>query len=141
VFGSHGGSVKAEQPSAFENSIDDGLSEVVIVKRLAPTLRMLVGREEHRAASDVSIVDDVVEDVRGVVAVREVANLVDHEDMGSHVMSKSFAHRSFATRSREIFDELCGGGEERLEAVLQRAICDRDGEMGFAATGLAKENG
>ena len=79
MFGSHGGPVKAEQPSAFENSIDDGLSEVVIVKRLAPTLRMLVGREEHRAASDVSIVDDVVEDVRGVVAVREVASLVDDE--------------------------------------------------------------
>ena len=47
------------------------------MKDVAPSLRVLVGGEDHRPAANVSVVDDVIEDVGRVVAVREVADLVE----------------------------------------------------------------
>ncbi len=47
------------------------------MEHLAPPLRVLVRGEQHRAVTDVALVDDVVEDVGGVVPVGEVADLRD----------------------------------------------------------------
>lgn len=79
VLGPDRRSVKAQQAPALENAINDRLGEVVVVQRVAPSLRMLVGGEQHGAPLDVTVVDEVVEDVRRIGAVREVANLVDDQ--------------------------------------------------------------
>jgi len=44
------------------------------------------------------------------------------------------------TRIREIFDQLGRRREARLEAQLDRAIPDRDGEMRFASSRRAQED-
>ena len=81
VFGAHGRAVETEDATAMQDAVDDRVGEVVVMKHGAPALGMLVGREDHRALLDVALVDDVEEHVRGVVAVREVAHLVNEEDV------------------------------------------------------------
>jgi len=68
------------------------------MKRVSPTLRVFVGREDHGASSYVAVVRDVVEDVRCVAAVRQVADLVDDEYVGSKVVGQSLLHDAVATR-------------------------------------------
>jgi hypothetical protein len=81
VLGPEGRSVESEQAAALQHSVDDCLGQVVIVKDVTPSLGVLVGGEDHCAASYVSVVDDVIEDASRVVAVGEVADLVDDEHM------------------------------------------------------------
>jgi hypothetical protein len=140
VLGPHRGTVEAQQAAAFEDAIDDGIGEIVIVKHGPPTLWMLVRGEDHRTSSDVAIVDDVVEDVGGVVAVGEVANLVDDEDVRAHVEGEGIAQFTFAGRGRETVDELSGGGEEHFEAVLKRSVGNGDGKVSLSTSRLALED-
>ncbi|MDB4937805.1 MAG: hypothetical protein JWP87_4777 [Labilithrix sp.] len=98
---------------------------------------MLVGREDHRAATDVAVVDDVVEDVRSVIAASEVADIVDHRHVWLHVTRESVAELPIATRCRELLDQLRRRDEERVEAVRHRAIRDGNREVRLAASGFA----
>jgi hypothetical protein len=68
-----------EQAASFQDPIDDSGSEVVVVKDRAPRIRMLVRGEDHRALRLMALGDHVIEDVRGIVAVRQVADFVDDE--------------------------------------------------------------
>ena len=136
----HRGPVEAKKSAALEDAIDDRIGEIVVVKDSAPTTRMFIGREDHRATSDVAIVDDVIEDVRGIVAVGEVADFIDDEHVRLDVASERFVHATLATRGRELFDESGSGREERIETVLHRAIRERDGEVCLSTTRLAFEN-
>src|SRR5205823_4684048 len=68
-----------------EDAIEDGLGEVLVVEDAAPGLQRLVRGEEHGALPTVAIVDHVEQDVGGVGAVGEVADLVDDEDVGMGV--------------------------------------------------------
>ena len=52
---------------------------------------VLVGGEDHRAPFDMPFVDDVEQHVRGVVAVGEVADLVDDQHVRPHVARHGFA--------------------------------------------------
>jgi hypothetical protein len=101
---------------------------------------VLVGREDHGTAADVAVVDDVIEDVRSVVAIGEIANLIDNQDVGAHVGCDRLAHLSFPACSGEVIDELCRSREERIESILQRAVRDRDREMGLSAARLAEQD-
>jgi hypothetical protein len=47
---------------------------------------------------------------------------------------------TLAESGREVIDEFGGGDEERIEAVLDGAIRDGDGQVRFAATGFAGED-
>jgi len=49
VLGAHRWSVELEQATAFEDAIDDGGGEVVVVQHGTPVVRRLVGGEDHRA--------------------------------------------------------------------------------------------
>lgn len=86
------------------------------------------------------LVDDVEEDVRGVVAVGEVADLVHDQDVRSQVARQRVAQLASSARAREVVDELCAVDEERLETVLHGAVRDGDGEVSLAATRLALED-
>jgi hypothetical protein len=140
VARAHGWPVELEVAAAFEDSIDDSLSEVVVMKDGAPCIGMLVAREDHGALVAMPPVDDVVEHVGRVGAVGEVADLVHHEEIWMHVALESIGEATLAEGCGEIVDELGGGDEQRVEAVLDGAVGDRDGEVGLPATGLASED-
>ena len=52
VLRADGGSVETKEPAALEDAVDDGVGEVVIVKDVAPSSRVLVRGEDHRATAD-----------------------------------------------------------------------------------------
>ncbi len=100
----------------------------------APLAEGLVGREDHRAPTQVTAVDDVVEHVGSVGAVGEVVHLVDHEHVRVGVGEQGLVQAPLLARGVEGFDQLGGRGEERFEAVLDGAVGDRDREMGLATS-------
>jgi hypothetical protein len=69
-------------PAALENPVEDGLRKVGVVEHPSPRSERLVRREEHGPAMQVAVVDDLEEYVGRVGAVAEIADLVDHEDVG-----------------------------------------------------------
>ena len=141
VFRAHRGPVEPQQAAPLEDAIDDGLGQILVVEDGAPlALGVLVRGEDQRPFPDVALVDHLIEDVRRVGAVREVADLVDDEDVGTDVADQFFSQSAVAARGGEVFDHLGGGREERLEAALDRAVRDGDREVGFASSGLAEED-
>ncbi len=79
MSGPHRRSVEGEKSAAFEDAVDDGLGEVLVVEHSPPGASRLVGGEDHRALAAVAVVDDVEEHVRRVGAVGEVADFIDDE--------------------------------------------------------------
>ncbi len=140
MVGAYRGAVELEQAATLEDAVDDDLGEIVVVKDVAPAARGLVGREDHGAPLNVPLIDDMEEDVRRVVTDREVADLVDDEDVGLHVADERFAQVALTAGAREVVDELGAVDEERVEAVLERAVRDGDREVRLAASGLARED-
>ena len=62
--------VEEHEPATLENPVDDGLGEVMVVQNAAPPgERWLVGGEQHRPAAQMTLVDDVEQDVGGIRAV------------------------------------------------------------------------
>ena len=124
----------------LEDAIEDGGGEIGIVKNVAPRGERLVGGEDHGLALEVAGVDDVVEHVGGVLSEGEVADLVDHEDGGLDEVVKSLLEASGLAGAGEVVDQLGGVDEECVEAVLDGAIGDRDGEVRLSAAWLAVED-
>ena len=56
------------------------------------------------------------------------------------IATEGLVQAPLPTRIRQVFDQLRGGGEERIETVLDRAIRNRDRQMRFPATGSAVQN-
>ncbi len=83
------------------------------------------------------MIDDMEEHVGGVGAVREIADLVDHQQIGLRVQRERVDELAPSTGTREVVDELGGRGKERVEAVLDGPVRDRDREVRFPATGFS----
>jgi hypothetical protein len=62
---------------AFEDTIRDGVREIVVVEDAPPVRQGLVGREDHRAPLAMAIVHDVKQHVGRVRAIGQVAHFVD----------------------------------------------------------------
>ena len=77
MAGAHGGSFERDDAAAFEDAVENGFGEVGVVQDTAPALEWLVGGEDHGAPAAVALVDDMDQDVGGVGAVGETADLVD----------------------------------------------------------------
>ena len=84
-----------------------------------------------------TLVDDVEEHVGGVVAVREVADLVDDEHVRFEVARERFAKPTVTTRAREVGYEFRAVHEERVETILHRPVREGDRQVRLAAAGLA----
>lgn len=134
------GSSEFDESASFEDSIDDGFCEVGIVKHLGPRSKGLVGGEDHRSFLEIAAVDDLEEDVRGVLRVGEVTDLVDDEDASVGVGLERGAESAFARGFREFFDQVVGFTEEGGRAVLNGPVRDRDGEVGLPDAGRAAED-
>ena len=126
-----------EQATALEDAIDDGGSEVIVVQYGTPVVGMLVRGEDHRAHCVIALGHDVVEDVGRVGTVGQVADLVADQDVRCDVAGERIGEPTLARGDGEVLDELGGGDEEGVEAVLDRAVADGDGDVGLAAAGLA----
>ena len=120
----------------FEDSVEDGGGQVGIMEHPSPRVERLVGGEDHRPLAEMPVVDHVVQHVGGVGAIGQVTHLVDNQHMRMRVRLERLVEAPVSPGVREVLDQLRGGGEERLEAVLDSAVADGDGEMGLAATGL-----
>jgi hypothetical protein len=140
MLGAHRRAVQEQHATALQDAVDDRGGEVVVVEYSAPVVRVLVRREDHRALRLMSVVDDVVEHVGGVLAVREVADLVANEHVRRDVAHERVGELTIARSDREILDELGGGDEERVEAVLDRAVADGDREVRLPASRLTVED-
>jgi hypothetical protein len=136
----HRGSVEQQQATAFQHPVDDRGSEVIVVQDGAPGVGVLVRREDHRALRLMAMIDDVIEHVRRIGAVGQVADLVDDEDIRRDVATERVGEATVARCDRKIFDQLGGADEERVEAVLDRPIADRDGDVRLAAPRLSVEH-
>jgi len=84
-----------------------------------------------------SFVDDVKEQVCGIRAVREIADLVDDQDGWMRVDLQRLRELSLAKRGREIVSESGGGGEEDIEAV---AVGNGDRQVRFPSAPVAGED-
>ena len=78
--GSPGVAGEFDVSAVFEEAVEEGFGEVVVVEDVAPLAEWFVGGEDGWFLSEVSGVDDGVEDVGGFVGVGEVSDFVDDED-------------------------------------------------------------
>ncbi|GAC1455772.1 MAG: hypothetical protein PVSMB1_05340 [Gemmatimonadaceae bacterium] len=140
MLGSERGPVECEDSAALENAVDDRLRQVLIMQHAPPSRERLIRGEDHGALSPMAIVDHVEEHVRGVRAVREVAHFVDDQDAGMDVRRQDVSEPAAAKRGREIINEFGGGDKPRVEAILNRPIGDRHGQMCFAAARFPTED-
>jgi hypothetical protein len=139
VAGAVAGAVEDEEAPALEDAVDDGVGEVAVVQRVAPVGgRGHVGGEDHRPLSGVAVVDDVDEDAGGVAAVREVADLVDHEEVRGGVRGQGLAPAAGAAGGGEVVDEGRSRDDAGGEPSLDGLVGDRDGEVRLAPPGLAE---
>src|SRR5690606_18989282 len=125
---------------ALEDAVEEGLGELGVVEDLVPTLERLVGREDDRTSLEAPLIDDAVEDVGGVAGALEVADLVDDEDVRMHVRGCGVTEGAVARGGVELVDQVGGGDEASFEAVLDRLVGERDGEVRLAAARLAGED-
>jgi hypothetical protein len=138
MAGAVGGAAQLEVAAALQHPVEDGLGKIGVVQDPAPGMQRLVGREDHGAVMEVALVDDVEEHVRRVGAVAQVPDLVDHEDVGMRVGRQDVAEPALAGGGGQLVDEGGRRGEAGLEAVLDGAVGDGDGQVRLAgATGPA----
>ena len=137
---SSGGTVEAKESSALEDAVDDGGGEVVIVEDLAPSVGVFVGGEDHGALANVALVDDVEERIGSVVAVGEIADFIDDQDVGANEVGERTTQSALAAGGGEGIDERRGRHERRVEAVLDRAVREGDSQVRLSPTRLAEED-
>jgi hypothetical protein len=79
MLGPHRRPIECKHTSALENPIDDRVRQVFVVQHASPPCERFVRREDHRPLLAMSIVHHVEEHVGGIGAVREIADLIDHQ--------------------------------------------------------------
>ena len=129
-----------DEAAAFEDAVGDGVGQVGVVKDAAPVGQGLVGGEEHGLAVQVPVVDELEEDVGGVGAVGKVSDLVEDKDVGMGVGGQGLGEPALAGGGGEAVDEVGGGGEVGLVAVLDRTVGDGDGQVSLPRAGFPGED-
>ena len=74
--GAPGFSAQFDVASVFEDAVEEGFGEVVVVEDTSPLAEWLVGGEDGWSSVQVAGVDDGVEDVGGVFGVGQIAEFV-----------------------------------------------------------------
>jgi hypothetical protein len=140
VLSTYGRAVEFEVSTALEYPVDDGVSQILVVKNPSPGIQGFVGSKDHRFFLLMAFVDDMEEDVGCIGAIGEVADLVDDEHCGACVGMESLTEAAMDAGGGEVVDEGGGSAEEGVEAVLNGAVGDGDGQVGLAAAWLAGED-
>jgi hypothetical protein len=140
VSGAPRGAAEDHVFASFEDTVEDHLGEIAIVEDLAPVAELFVGREDHGFPSEVAVVDDAEQDVRGVGRVVEVADFVDDQDVWLEPDLSGLAEPAITRGGDEIVDQPAGANEARGESVLDGAVADGAGEVCLSAAGSARED-
>jgi len=75
--------------TSLQDTVEDGLAQVGIIEDLGPRGKGFAGDEEDKFALEVAFVNDLEEDVGGVVRKAEVADLLDDQNVGVDVVMES----------------------------------------------------
>jgi hypothetical protein len=132
--------IEPYEAATLEDAIDDRLPEILVVQHAAPRLQCLVRCKDHGPVAAMPFIHDVKEHVRRVGAVGEVAHFVDHQDGGMRVRLQRVCELTRTKGGLEVIDERRRGCEEGVEAILDRAIGDRDRQVCLPAPGFARED-
>jgi hypothetical protein len=81
VTGAPGGSIEVDKASAFEDAIQDGGRQILVVQHSSPLAEGLIGGKDHRSFSQVAIVDHVKQNIGGIRTVGQVANFIDDQNV------------------------------------------------------------
>ena len=87
VSGAVAGTAELDVAAALEDAVEECFGEVGIMEHMTPGGKRLVGGEEQGLAGEVAFVDDLEEDVGGVVLQAEISDLIDHKDVGVEVVA------------------------------------------------------
>lgn len=123
----------------MQETIEDGGRDVRIAEDRAPVPIALVAAQDNAAAL-VAGADQLEEDHGAQVVQRQVAHLIDHQDLGRQVDAKAAVQAAFPIRAPEIGNQVMRGDEVRAEARLNRLDGEGDTEMRLAHPGRAQED-
>jgi hypothetical protein len=124
---------------AVREAIDDGLREPRIGEDLGPFAEGQVGGDDQ-AAAFVALGEDLEDELGGAVGQREVAELVDDDELGAGVTGNDAGELAAALGFLEFVGEPGEGGEADAAALLAGA--DRQGgrEHRLAGAAVADED-
>ena len=135
-----GAAAELDVAAAFQDAVEDGLGEIRVVEDPPPGGQGLVGREDQGAVVQMAVVDDLEEDVGGVGAVAEITDLIDDQHGRVRVPRQDVTQATPARDCRELIDEIGGGGEEGVEAILDGPVGKGDRQVRLAGAARAAED-
>ena len=128
-----------EVHAPLEEAIQDRLGEVAIMHYLAQGRQRFVRRQQNRPTLEIPFVDDAIEHVRRVGSVREIAQLVDNQNVRMEVRCEA-ARAGLSSPRGRARRLIVRADEARLVAMLNGAIRDGDAEMRFPRAAWATED-
>src|SRR6266436_1383854 len=140
MTGPSGGSAKMDESPTFQDSIEDGSCQVLVVQHFTPLTEGLVGSKDHRAFFEIAIIHHMEQNIGGVGAIAKIPDFIDHDDVRTSVGGQRLLQKAFGAGVRQMLDEFGGRGAKSLEAILDGAIARGHGEMSFAAALRAVED-
>jgi len=107
--------------AVLREAVDEGDDAGCAWERGPPMLEAEVGRDDRRALL-VAPADDVVEDVGGAGVTRQVAELVEDEEVGTGVPAKSALEGGHRFLAEEVGERRGEGREPHGEAGGERGL-------------------
>src|SRR5882672_7782947 len=123
----------------MQHAIEDRGGDHAVAEHVGPGREALVTGEDHRPAL-VAATDQLEEEVRAKPIDRQVADLVDDEQLRSGVDLELVVQAAFAARLREGADHRRCGGELHSVAGLDRLEPEPDAQVCLAYAGWAEDD-
>ena len=121
-----------------QEAIEDRRGEHLVAEDGAPLRDDLVGRDEQAAAL-VATGDELEEEMRAAPLERQVAELVDDEQLRLCEEARALGELALGLGLRERREERRRAGEEDRVAGLDDGAAERDREVRLADAGRAEE--
>jgi hypothetical protein len=84
-----------EEASTFQDSIEDGSCQVLVVQHFSPLTEGLVGSKDHRAFLEIAIIHHMEQNIGGVGAIAKIADFIDHDDVRTSVGGQRLLQEAF----------------------------------------------
>ena len=65
------------EASTFQDSIEDGSCQVLVVQHFSPLTEGLVGSKDHRAFFEIAIIHHMEQNIGGVGAIAKIPDFID----------------------------------------------------------------
>jgi hypothetical protein len=121
-----------------EQPIEDRGRHHRIAEHLAPFADRTIGSDQHAAAL-VAARDELEEEMRRVGLERQVAELVDDQQLGLGVEAELFLEPALGVRLGQGREKGRRGDEQDRIAFADRRSAERDGQTGLADAGRGSD--